>query len=98
MRKSKNKPCSEKLLIALASHAGAPGVVKCMSFAFSFSTHLERVTSEVRVGEWRGQDWSSGDVIGRPGLLGEAEGQWSLELSEGHIAVVGAGMPGSSEF
>ena len=69
-----------------------------MSFAFSFSTHLEKVTSDVRVGEWRGQDWSSEDVVAQPGPLGEAEGQWSLELSEEHVAAAGSGMPGSSEL
>lgn len=51
-----------------------------MSFAFSFSTHLERATSpDTRVGKQRGQDWSSEDVIGRA-----PRRQWSLELSVKH--------------
>ena len=46
-----------------------------MSFAFSLSTHLERVTSEVRVGEWRGREQSREGVFGLPGVLGDAEPQ-----------------------
>ena len=88
------------MLITPTSHSGAPGVVliKCMSFAFSFSTHLERVTSEVRVGEWRGRERSREGVFGLPGLLGDAEGQRSTELSEDHGATAETGAPGGSEF
>ena len=64
-----------------------------MSFAFSFSTHLERATSPgVRVGKRRGQDWSSEDVIGRA-----PRRQWSLEGSVKHIQA-GAWVPGIFEF
>lgn len=69
-----------------------------MSFAFSLSTHLERVTSEVRVGEWRGREQLREGVFGLPWVLGDSEGQWSTELGEEHEATVETGAPGGSEF
>lgn len=56
------------------------------------------MTSDVRVGEWRGQEWSREDVFGLPGLPGDTEGQQSIELSKEHKAITEMGMPGSSEF
>ena len=56
------------------------------------------MTSDVRVGEWRGQEWSREDVFGPPGLLGDTEGQRSIELSKEQAAITEMGMPGGSEF